>query len=351
MNSSAHLNYKPWHSTLLFFSAWQNNDKKFYGEDFPPDVMRYILLHKQALDVMFKSALKHVANGEYDPLKALLNENPYLVLLRDDITTTGGLTVANTTLLECAIGASDFAVNDHSLGITEMIIGYFDRVPNGNTALRYQLKRCQICLEELEHQKAYDLTWLVDIIKNSLNEDIQCALKKKNNNSKLRKSIIQFRNDMNLKTITEPHLHYNYQTLIHAFELLETCSMTRNQQALFWRQVIKFLQRSLPAIDRFIFSKGTLYELVENIIPLVRNVKYKYNHTSSFPLCKTSDTCSKDPGFEIAIYGDGDTFIRVSPTNEWSYTLQKLLSNKITRLTELMQKYLKSESTLNITRI
>jgi hypothetical protein len=339
-------------SALLFVASWQNNVKPFGGEYFPPDVMRYILSHKHALDVMFMPALQHAANGEYDQLKALLDENPYLVLLRGDVTTPGGLTVKNTTLLECAIGAGDWAINENSPGMAEMIMGYFDKVKGGASALESQLERCRTCLLELEHQKAYDLTGLMRIIKKASPNDVKIALSKKNNDSDLCKAIIQFRDDVRPGTITEPHMHYNYQTLIHALLLLdqEWEKLSEDQQDLFWRQVIGYLQRSLPAVNRFIFARGSLYSLVQHGGALERSLEYKYAAGFSFPSCSAGDSDCSGPGFDIAIYaGARVAHAGLRQLAEARGTLQKLMSNKNFSLAKLMQRCPKSETSLNMT--
>lgn len=326
---------------LLFLASWRHQAIPLFDlQGIPQDVMHYILSQKHVLDELFTQALEHAAYGRLIELQAMLDQYPVLVLLRGTVTTPGGLTVENTTLLECAVGAGDFAPKNHpetDPWMTEMIIPYFDKVPGGADALQGQLERCRAVLFELENQKAYDLTGLMQEIKKASKQDVTDMLNKKmDSKSGLCSALKQFRIDVTPGTITEPHIHYNYQTLIHAFELLdnEWLNLTGDQQDLFWRQVIGYLQRSLPAVDRFIFARAMLYDLVENKIPLERNAGYKYG-SGSFPICCRGHSILSGPGFEIAIYGARAARARRRGPR-WS--LQKLMSNKNFRLCELMPR-------------
>jgi hypothetical protein len=334
-------------SSLLFVASWQNKVTPFGEENFPTDVMRYILLNKQALDDRLAPALSHVANGEYDQLKILLDEDAYLVLLRGDVTTPGGLTIKNTTLLECAIGAGDWSINWNSPGMVELIMDYFEGLNGGEAALKNQLERCKTCLDELENQKPFDLTGLMDIIKNSSDEDIKNALGKKNNDSLFCKEIIKFRDAVRPGIITEPHMHYNYQTLIHAFYLFdkEWNYLDRNKRNLFWRQVIGYLQRSLPAVDRFIFAKASLYELVERCLTLERT-SVCMSLSRVFPSCSAGDADCTGLGFDVGIYGYWDDVGGLGRGGASSKSVggyKNLCKTRISVLQSLYRKFLNSK--------
>lgn len=126
--------------------------------------------------------------------------------------------------------------------------------------------------------------------------------------SELRDALIQFREDVNPGTVKKPQMHYNYQTLIHAFEiydrerdgLYQARGNNHDKCDLAWRQVIAYLQRSLPAVDRFAFARG-LYDVVENKKPLERTFNYKYGN-GSFPDTSPTDSCA-GLGFDYGIYG------------------------------------------------
>jgi hypothetical protein len=344
MNSSANIQKFIYHSSdsssLLFFDAWQNNRNRFCEESFPPELMRLIFSYKQSLDELLIPALSHAANGRYDQLKALLDTDSILVLLRGNVTTPGGLTIKNTTLLECAIGAGDLAMNENSPGMAEMIMSYFEKLPGGAAALESQLEKCRICLDELVNQKAYDLTELMNIIKNASDRDVNAALEKKNNSSKLCMVLPQFRNHVRPKTITDPHIHYNYQTLIHAFELYdaEWNNLSIDQRSLFCRQVIGYLQRSFPAVDRFIFARGSLYDIARKNKSLERSLEYKNNNGSFFPSYSTGgDSNFSGPGFDVVIYGSTFWTVIIGVGSEWGQNYKQLHQTKISALRNLCE--------------
>lgn len=105
--------------------------------------------------------------------------------------------------------------------MVEMIKPYFAKFPAGDEALEDQLARYRPCVAAMDTEKSYDLAVLIDIIKNSSDEHVQAALDKKYDpNIKLHQALIAFREAVQPKTVTQPQMHYNYQTLLHAFEHL-----------------------------------------------------------------------------------------------------------------------------------
>lgn len=88
----------------------------------------------------------------------------------------------------------------------------------------------------------------------------------------------------------------------YAHEYDSLCDSNRGN--LFFRQVIGYLQRSLPAVDRFAFADG-FYDLEKNKTKLPRDTKYRYqykNQGGTFPdvSCIASD--SSGLGFDYGIY-------------------------------------------------
>lgn len=148
-------------------------------------------------------------------------------------------------------------------------------------------------------------------------------------------------------------MHYNYPTLIHAFELYDRkwnnlyrlSGNNYDKCDLVWRQVIGYLQRGLPAVDRFAFAQG-LYDLVENKKPLVRQTNYQYGE-DVFPDMASSVSSFSVLGFDFGIYGrvrceawDGDVRAARGCTVVFAKGLlfyAKLMSSKNFKLAELMQ--------------
>lgn len=95
---------------------------------------------------------------------------------------------------------------------------------------------------------------------------------------------------------------------MHAFELYDrewnnlyqASGNNYDKLYLVWRQVIGYLQRGLPAVDRFAFAMG-LYDLVESKKPLVRKTEYQYGE-GSFPDVAPNDSSRAGVGFDYGIY-------------------------------------------------
>jgi hypothetical protein len=127
--------------------------------------------------------------------------------------------------------------------------------------------------------------------------------------SLLRDALCKFRDDVRPKEMTEPGMHYNYQRLIYAFNLLDRewknlkNGDNDDKCDLVWRQVFGYLQRGLPAVDRFAFAQD-LYDLVEHHAPLMRNTDFKYGD-GSFPDTPKDDADFTGLGFDNGIYERG----------------------------------------------
>lgn len=292
---------------FLQFKARRDADCLF--SQLPPEIIREISTFGRD-DTEFNKALNHAAYGQLDDVKKILEKNPALVLLAGNVTTPGGLQVKNTTLLEFALLSGDPEM-------AEMILSYFDQLKNADGSKQAgadeekqrQLSRCKAAIDELPNQQPYDLTKLIGIIKAATPADVTAALNKDMKHpSELRDALMQFRKDVSSGTVKKPQMHYNYQTLIRALEIYdrEWNSLYRasgnnyDKCDLVWRQVIGYLQRSLPAVDRFAFARGH-YDLVENKKPLERKTDYKYDN-GSFPAISPTDSSLTGLGFDYGIY-------------------------------------------------
>jgi hypothetical protein len=99
-------------------------------------------------------------------------------------------------------------------------------------------------------------------------------------------------------------MHFNYQSLIHAFDIFECESHNlRNGKNddkcdLFWRQVIGWEERWLPARDRQVFAQG-LWDVVKKNEPLQRKFKFKYG-AGNYPIT-AGDNLHSGLGFDYGI--------------------------------------------------
>ena len=323
--------------TLLIL---RNREDTIFSQ-LPIELIREISEFGQNPNSEFATTLKHVARGELEEAKAMLDQNPRFVLQSGTVMTRAGLTVCQKTPLEVALGEGDPEM-------AAMIMSYFSQFEGGEREKEKQLERYRPLIEHMQNQKPYDLTKLIELIKNSSAKDVTAALHKDmEHDSNLRDALIQFRKDVNLSIVKKPQMHYNYQTIIHALEIFDrewdnlyrASGNNYDKCDLVWRQVIGYLQRGLPAVDRFAFARG-LYDLVENKMKmsLERNVEYKYGN-GSFP-----DTSSGEDlaglGFDYGIWaggGCGRRGNRVATGGVGVSLVTKLMSNKNFRLQNLCE--------------
>lgn len=133
-------------------------------------------------------------------------------------------------------------------------------------------------------QTAFDFAQIVDAISNSNPADVEKALSLElPNTTPLWVALEQFRADFTKRSNQE--VVFNPQHLIKAFELYDKKynSWTSNQQDLFWRQVVGYVQRFLPANIAMDFAQG-LYDRVENKVKSKRSFNFTYGGGSIFPL-------------------------------------------------------------------
>ncbi|MBX3708396.1 MAG: hypothetical protein KIT56_01890 [Gammaproteobacteria bacterium] len=257
-------------------------------------------------DQNFKKALKYVAYGKLEKAKALLKNNPQLALQSGNVVTRAGLTVKNTTLLGCAVGAGDPEM-------IAMIMPYFSQAKGDEDKKETQLEECRLSIENMLEQEPYDLTELFETIKESSEEDVTEALNKNfSHKSNLSTALANFRKAVKPpRSVSGANLHYNYQTLIHALRLFyrewENLKSREYNDAcdLIFRQVIGYLQRGLPAVDRFFVAGNGCLSSKGKIILACRSLEYRYEAGSVFPDTIMNDSDHKGIGFDCAVYEVG----------------------------------------------
>lgn len=154
-------------------------------------------------------------------------------------------------------------------------------------------------------QTAFDFTQIVDAISNSNNDDIETALSlAQSNHTALGVTLEQFRADFTKQSYQETV--FNPQHLIKAFELYDKKynSWTSNQKDLFWRQVVGYVQRFLPANIAMDFAQG-LYDRVDDKVKSRRSFNFTRGAGSIFPL--TLDSFMAGLGYHWAA---GSVYLR-----------------------------------------
>lgn len=284
---------------LLLFAS-NDPGSHFHKENFPAELLRKICGFETTPEGNiqhpdFLTALQHAADGKLIELKAMLDENPLLLVLRGNVSTA-----EHTSLLE-------FALLDGDEAMAEMILPCFDLLANGWAEREKQKARCRPYIESLKKLielalPTLDLRPLFDIIKQASFDDVTAALTKNMaHESQLRDALIEFRHTVKHKS-NNTGLHYeHYTTLAQAFDLLcdEWNALINNNIGyakcyLICRQVIGYLQRGLPFIDRCAFARA--------FADTERRLELKYPN-AVYLSCDADDTSLTGLGFDMFIYG------------------------------------------------
>lgn len=307
------------------FTLWQRPRGENVFSTLPEKNLILRIKHSPTPDQDFLEALHRVAFGELEALKTMLEtakalsieDLMRLLLQAGDVITPGGKLIKGVTLLECALGAGD-------LELAEMIRPYFDEFKGGQAEFESQRERYRACLEAMETQEHdYDINWLVEIIKNSTQEDVEAELATGDNydpayQSPLRDAMNKFRSEMldpKRRIIKKPSMHCNYKNFDHVDEVLtqewnnlgEGDNYTKHR--LISRQIFGFIQLiELPAYERYVHAQDDSYAAIEG-----RAIKRSFDYKYPDALAKTLPAFSDDlllshsgVGFDswISIFGD-----------------------------------------------
>src|SRR3990167_2861287 len=135
-----------------------------------------------------------------------------------------------------------------------------------------------------QKQTPFDFSQIVEAISQSSDANVQKALRLElPNQTVLWSGLEQFRADFTQRSSQETV--FNPQHLLKAFELYDSQFdkwRSWNQRDLFWRQVVGFVQRFLPANIAMDFAQG-LYNRVEHQEKSARSFKFKYGECAIFP--------------------------------------------------------------------
>lgn len=281
----------------------------------PDELINHIGNINNHPDSEINVALRFAASGvEEDMIELvkMVTANPRILLQAGTVMTRGGVPVVRTMLYEFFLCEGDPAgAKRIDFGFTELsklkdIEGKFI---DGEKEHHCQYERCRPHIEAVVKQvesksPVFDLKPLFDIIKQSTPDDIKAVLAKDmTHESALRNALAGFREAVRPKKKTVGMHYEHYTTLQQAFDLLykerkELSSNYTNYDKcdLIWRQIIGYLQRSLPAVDRFAFARGFDDE--------ERTLQFKYG-TGFYPDCRDAEGDLELIGFglENAIYG------------------------------------------------
>jgi hypothetical protein len=158
-------------------------------------------------------------------------------------------------------------------------------------------------------QTPFDFNQIVDAICRSNDADIQKALSLElPNRTELWDNLVQFRANFTQHSCQEAV--FNPQHLIKAFELYDSNfnQWSWNQRDLFWRQVVGYVQRFLPANIAMDVAQG-LYYRVEEKEPARRSFNFRSGGGAIYPLVAAS---FEGLGFEYCVVVPGRSGARAA---------------------------------------
>lgn len=229
-------------------------------------------------DPLAKTLLSHIVKGEEAEALQMIDANPHLLRIRSKAIDYSGRIYQDFMPFQAALLC-------HDVTIWKKIEPYFDKLPNGREEKIRQFKA--LFPEGLPQQEPYDFNTLVQVISASPDVEIKAALEKTQNDTKLCQALTTFRSDFTAVAMKE--IFFNPLHLIEAFNIYNAQfdRWSWNQRDLFWRQVIGYTQRFLPACDAQAFCQGLDY-IVEENGPRARALNFRFGSGSFFPLSESS---------------------------------------------------------------
>ncbi|HEX4045888.1 MAG TPA: hypothetical protein VHZ76_09515 [Gammaproteobacteria bacterium] len=275
----------------------------FFG--LPNGLIRHISDFGQNPNNNVNSALGHAASRievNIVTLVEMVKEHPELLLQAGNVVNRGGIPATRKTLYEFFLGEGD------PTSAKRIEFG-FAKILNGENERIRQYERYKLHIEALAKQieskrPSFDLKPLIDLIKKSSPADITAALNKDmKHESLLHDMLIVFRDAIKPKRKIIGMHYEHYTTLQQAFDLLHdewkelSSNYTNyNKCDLVWRQIIGYLQRSLPAVDQCAFARAFTDEEC--------TLNFKYS-AGAFPDISSDDAELSGVGFDEAIFGVG----------------------------------------------
>lgn len=282
--------------TMLLMN--QRNDNLFFK--LPLEVIVHISDQNQGVDTDIAKALHYTAYARNEDITALLNmldTAPRLLLQSGNVQTPGGDIWKRVTIFEFCLGSGDF-------DLAAKIIPYFTKIDGGKIQMRYQYERYKPHIETMLTTNPYNLIKLFELIKITPLEEIN-ALSKDGiiHNSKLSDAMIQFRQAWSPKILTRPSMHYNYNSLQHAYSLIaEEWDNLHNEKILFILQnIIGFEMRRLPGIDRCNFANGV--NAINQGAACIRSYQLKHKPYGGHFSCKNFPVTIQDEPFSMVGLG------------------------------------------------
>jgi hypothetical protein len=251
--------------------------------------------------------VKAVLHGDQEKVNNVLYAKPLLLQTTGSAVDYSGRYFSGTAF-QAALATGDVEIAD-------MVKKHFDLQSHDTSMIKQQYnvifpQECGGIDGHLakQAQNVFDFTAINTAIKEALLEDVLKVLALQDNDSTLYRSLHKFRQAFTQHSHREPV--FNPLHLIDAYALYDTtwevtpATDFNNyaKRALFWRHILGFVQRFLPACDAQVFAYG-LYDIFKNKHVNPRSFKFKYDPGNAFyPLLDAGSGI----GYELgAVSGSG----------------------------------------------
>jgi len=275
--------------------------------------------------------LLEVVHGNQAVAEEMIKANPLLLLESASVIDYAGRVIEGTAL-QIALGAEDVRYHDNEECMAEMIQRYLSQLPNGEEVMAAQIK--MQFPDGWEVQEAERAKRDSDMLRNVIE-----AIRQSQTNDEAESSIQAFRDYLEVENKGEDVVfktgkHFNIQLLVEAFKLYDAFGgWDGRQNNLFWRNVIGYIQRFLPACYAQAFCQGVLY-IVEGGEKLNRSLTFRFDRFDNafvfFPL-------DSDPsfrlGFDCAMGAPNGSF-RILPPARLATTYVKQKTSTLREFTQ-----------------
>lgn len=257
-----------------------------------------------------QTLLSHVIKGEEAEALKMIDAKPCLLLIPSQAIDYSGRSYKGVTCFQAALLC-------HDVTLWKKIEPYFGELTNGQEEKASQFKA--LFPEGLPKQEPYDFSALIKVISESSDADITAALKKENNDTPICRALMDFR-----AAFTDLAMKETFFNPLHLIEALSVYGeqfdhWSWKQRDLFWRQVIGYTQRFLPASYAQASCQG-LYSVAVEKMPLRRSLKLLYDEGSYFPLAEPeldSVGLGFDFGYSGVAWGEDGTLVVGVCYREW----------------------------------
>jgi hypothetical protein len=321
-------------------------------------------------EIQKQTLLWYAVRGKKDEVKAILDQNPSLVLYKGQVMDYSGRIIEGTAY-QIALGAEDInrAVLDEDNkpvldlkgniqllhpdeGMAEMIRGYFIKAfKQDEKAANEEIQKQQEeqfpggyeayeNSPEVKQEKANDIKALrevIDAIEKATvtfaNTTYSASKGEVKVDANCQAALDKFIEHLRPKGILRHGKHFNVELLAEAFKSYDDAKRFNDfggrwdspKNVLMWRKVVGYIQRYLPANYAQAFCQG-LYYIVDDNEKLTRSLKFRFERTMSFfPL--DSDRASR-LGFDFAGGGGAQGGALAAGGREASPRLQNLCRAK-----------------------